>query len=420
MINLTVVTAGHIVSTPRMLKAADAFCEAGHRVHMVSSEHVDWCIKAGNQVKSVRPWSHASVNWSNTSSRLYRISRWRHKIARTLASVLPESAISLSLAANATCRVAPELIRKTTERPADFIYAGTAGGVAVAALAARKMNVPFAVDLEDLHTAERPPSTRARTSHRLMYRVEREVLHEAAFCSTSSKPIATALEQQYGIQPAVIHNVSSLPTELPNLSKQDSGKLRVIWFSQQIGPGRGLEDLVPMCKRIGRPLHIGLLGSRTQFSDHLADEIEHTSPNVRVEFLPHCSPDEMVEVCRQWDVGLALEPGFSPNNSFALSNKMTTYMTCGLAIAATETAGQREPANELGPGVFYYQPRDAAALADGLRHWADDKVALLQAKRASWEAAVKRWNWDHPLEKGALVDAVARVVGRQQTICASC
>ena len=120
----------------------------------------------------------------------------------------------------------------------------------------------------------------------------------------------------------------------------------------------------------------------------------------------------MMDLCRGYDVGLAVEPGFSLNNCIALSNKAFTYMLAGLAVLFTNTSGQRALALDIGESALLYAPGDVHALASGLTRWAADKVLLAKAKSAAWEAAKRRWHWDHPLERGALLDAVARTLGR--------
>jgi hypothetical protein len=119
-----------------------------------------------------------------------------------------------------------------------------------------------------------------------------------------------------------------------------------------------------------------------------------------------------VERCRGWDVGLATENNTPLNRDLCLTNKILMYPLAGLAIAATDTTAQRQIVPEFGEGAFLYPSRDATALAAGLKRWHDDPPALVRAKQASWEAAKRRWHWEHPLERGALLDAVVRAIGK--------
>jgi hypothetical protein len=59
-----------------------------------------------------------------------------------------------------------------------------------------------------------------------------------------------------------------------------------------------------------------------------------------------------------------------------------------------------------------------ASLATGLRRWADDRTVLEAARRASWQAAERRWHWQHSEERGALIAACAAALDARRA-CAS-
>jgi hypothetical protein len=83
-----------------------------------------------------------------------------------------------------------------------------------------------------------------------------------------------------------------------------------------------------------------------------------------------------------------------------------------LAIVFTDTPGQRPLAKDLGDSALAYAPGNVEALAAGLKYWAEDKKQLARAKTAAWEAAKRRWHWEHPEDRGALLRAVAGVLDR--------
>ena len=105
-------------------------------------------------------------------------------------------------------------------------------------------------------------------------------------------------------------------------------------------------------------------------------------------------------------MGLALERRIPANRNLCLTNKIFTYILAGLAVACTGTVGQKAVSEDLGEGALLFAPGDVPALAEGLQLWATDKRALARARAASWEAAKRRWHWEHPLEKGALLAAI--------------
>lgn len=104
-------------------------------------------------------------------------------------------------------------------------------------------------------------------------------------------------------------------------------------------------------------------------------------------------------MAEHFDVGLSVEPGFSRNNELALSNKSFAYLVAGLAVAFTNTPGQRELADDIGAGALTFASQDTAAQAAGFRHWAQNPTGLLAARQAAWAAAQRRWHWEHPQER---------------------
>jgi hypothetical protein len=244
-----------------------------------------------------------------------------------------------------------------------------------------------------------------------MEAIEAEILPKAAFVSAGSRHIADAYAEKYAVRPVPVNNTFPMPRVPPRFDGGTGRQLRLFWFSQTIGPGRGLEDVVRAAGQLGCPVRLGMLGRKTEFGMQLA-RLSLRSPNLQLEFQDPCPPEEIVERCRDWDVGLAAENRTPLNHDLCLSNKILTYPLAGLAIAATATTAQRQLIPEFGEGAFLYSPRDVAALAGGLKRWAHDPAALLRAKRASWEAAKRRWHWEHPLERGTLLDAVVRAIGK--------
>jgi len=133
---------------------------------------------------------------------------------------------------------------------------------------------------------------------------------------------------------------------------------------------------------------------------------EVVAPALKIVVHEPGPPDAMVPLCAGLDVGLSLEPPRVLNRRLCLSNKAFTYMLAGLAVVFTDTESQRPLAAGIGAGAILYAAGDIQTLAAGLRRWAEDKALLHRARAAAWEAAKRRWHWEHPAERGALLAAV--------------
>jgi hypothetical protein len=407
MARVCVVTAGHLSTCPRMLKAADALAGAGHRVRVVSARYIDWAAVADLDVGRSRPgaWAWTTVDAGR------RTARWRHRAARLLASMAGPARCPLQVAARAYGRSYPDLVPAALDEPMDLVYGG-GGALAAAAAIGRTAGVPYALDLEDFHSAEQDDSPAARVAHGLAERIERAVLPGAAFLTAGSAAIAAAYGETYGVRAITVNNAFPLPARAPVLTSGLGAGLRLYWFSQTIGPRRGLEDAIRAMGEGGIPGELHLRGRvEAAYLESLVRLAEALAPGLKVVQHDPAPPDSMVELCAGYDVGLSLEQGHVLNRALCLTNKAFTYILGGLAVAFTDTPGQRALAEDLGEGAIIYRPGDIRGLAAGLTRWAQDETGLQRAKTAAWDAAARRWHWEHPLERGALLQAVARAVG---------
>jgi hypothetical protein len=405
-----VVTGGHLATCPRMVKAADALAEAGYKVRVISTRHTAWATAADEKLRARRSWSWTPVSFE-ARGRNRIASGLRQRAALFVARQIGAERCPFPVAARALGRFHSEVLRAAIAEPADFFYGGSGATLAAVAEAARRFGVGYALDLEDFHPGEQQEDAPdGELNNALAARIEQRVLPGAAFVTVGSAAIGAAYSTSYGIAPIVVDNAFPLPEAPPDL---DGGgaRLKLYWFSQTIGPRRGIEDAVRAIGAAAVDAELHLRGnSRGDYVESLQRLAASIAPRMRLERHAPIAPDEMVASCRGFDVGLALEPGVPRNNALALSNKALTYPLAGLAVAMTDTPGQRPLAGELGDGALLVPPGDVAALAAGLRRWAEDRALLTRAKQAAWEAARRRWHWEHERERGALLDAARRAL----------
>ncbi|HUB83243.1 MAG TPA: glycosyltransferase [Bryobacteraceae bacterium] len=385
---ICVITAGHLATCPRMVKAAGALAEAGHYVRVISAQFLEWAAEADRPLAPVR-WSAVDYRLRVAPAKYWRVAAEFHAARRWIKLIGPRCA-SLGALAAANGRAAHDLLKRALREPADLFYGGTRGGLAIAALAARRAGVPFGVDLEDFHEGESPGP-----SGELIRQLQRRVLPRAAFVTAGSCAIASRYEADYAVRVLPIHNTFPLPAQAPDPEPPGNGALRLYWFGQTIGADRGLEDVVRAIEAAGIRAELHLRGAGV-----------FTHRRIPIHIHPPAPPEQMIDLCRPYDVGLSPEAGRPINRELCLSNKALTYILGGLAVVLTDTAGQRQFGCELGEGALRYRPGDVPSLAAGLKRWAQDRAALRRAREAAWNAARNRWHWEHRREKGALVAAV--------------
>ncbi len=404
---ICVLMAGHLSTSPRLLKAADAFVGAGHQVHVVSSSHVDWAVAADADARRTRQWPWTAVDY--TAERGSRLRLWsgvRQRAARVAVKAAGAQRVPYEIAFGAFSRVHDELVRAALSVPVDFYYGGTADGLAATAVAARRARVPYGLDLEDFYRdADESPVNAG-----LAARIEDRVLPGAACLTAASAAIAAEYEQRCGVHPTVVNNTFPLPDRAPEIGRSGDGRLRLYWFSQTIGPSRGLEEAIVAMGFSEAPALLRLRGREAPGYGATIRALAATkAPRVEIVIDPPMPPDQLVASCHGSDVGLSVEQPVVRNRQLCLTNKAFTYILGGLAVAFTSTPGQRALAADLGDGALVYEPGHPEELARGLRRWFDAPETLLEARRAAWSAARRRWHWEHDLERGALLSAVAGI-----------
>jgi glycosyltransferase involved in cell wall biosynthesis len=404
---ITIVTAGHLSTSPRMLKSADALSAAGYDVRVVATRHEPWAVAADRDVAARRSWTAAAIDYRRgDSGATYWWSGARHRGARAVAAALGPRRAPLAVVSRAFGRVHSELVRAIAADPGDLIYGGTTGALAAVAEAGRRCGTPYAVDFEDFHAGETGGAD-ATMVDALAARVERAVIPGAAFVTTSSEAIAAAYRERDGVEMAVIHNTFPLPAQAPDASRVDPARLRVYWFSQTIGPGRGLEDAILALGRAGVAALLALRGRpRPGYLDSLRSLAAARAPRLELVHLEPAPPDAMIDLARGFDVGLALEQSDVRNHQLALSNKALTYVLAGVAVIFTDTPGQHALGIDLGRAAALVPVGDVDALAAAFARWAHDPAELECAKRTAWHAAARRWHWEHALERGRLCGLV--------------
>lgn len=405
MARICILTAGHLATCPRMLKSADALADAGHDVRVVATRHMAWAAEADAAVRRTRSWPCTVVNYDRATGRgLYATSGARRRLATAIATSLSPARTPMPLVYRAYSRVHPELVRAAMAKPADFFYGGTTGAIGATAVAAARMHVPYAVDLEDFHSAEQQGEG-ADAVNGLAARIEREVIGRARFVTTSSREMSAEYARAYDIEPVVVNNTFPLPGTAPAFGERRGGPLTLYWFSQTIGPRRGLEDVIRAIAQAAIPAELHLRGRVADGYDaHLTGEAA-AAPTLRLVFHAPAAPDDMVSLCGGHHAGLAVELNDTRSHQLCLSNKALTYILAGLAVVLTDTPGHRTLAADLRGGAVVYAPGDVAQLASGLKRWYDDPSSLATAQRAAWHAATTRWHWEHAQERGALLRA---------------
>jgi glycosyltransferase involved in cell wall biosynthesis len=183
-------------------------------------------------------------------------------------------------------------------------------------------------------------------------------------------------------------------------ARVEPSPLRLHWFSQTIGAGRGLEEVIEAAALLSEPVELHLRGRPAAGYEQTIRALA-SRYRVTLKLHPLVDHHDLIKTMDQFDVGLALERPDNGNYALTVTNKIGSYLLAGLAVVATDTQGQREILKSIPVAGVLYAAGSPHQLADALRLWLKDRRALLAAQQAAWDAARARFCWD--IEKEAFL-----------------
>jgi len=377
---------------PRLVREADALVRAGYQVRVVAigtmREHAD----SDARLLASRAWQLQRVDlFPDGQGRRLRLHWMRAR--RRLAEHAFRYAGSATFAEYSCCACLPELTAFACAEPADWFIAHAQPALPVAAAAAKRWNARLGFDCEDLLAETDGNSDAIRL-------VEQRYLPQCEYISAASYAMAERLVERHDVtRPVVLYNVfpSSLADGLspPNARPRHS-RLRLHWFSQTLGTDRGLQDVFEACSGLADQVEIHLRGHGpgTQAEKAVLSLAEQNGLRSTVKLHPLIHHDQVIASMGDYDVGLALERSDHPNYSRTVTNKVFSYLLAGLAIAATDTLGQREIMSQIPAAGALYPTGNSRGLRQILEHWLTHPEQLRQAQRAAWDAARQKFCWD--------------------------
>jgi glycosyltransferase involved in cell wall biosynthesis len=404
------ITTGQPSTNPRLVKEADALVEAGYQVHVIATHWSDWATEMDRRLLASRTWRMTFIDWRKEHAPAFFLwSRVRHWAARRLTAFPP---LAERLTTAALGRAGPELREAACAMAADLYIAHNLGALPVACSAADLHNGKVGFDAEDFHSGQlsRPEDARAAEYTRA---VERRLIPRCHYVTAASPGIAEAYRDLCEIPlPTCILNVFPLRDRPPRPRPAVAGDpVRLYWFSQTIGPDRGLEDAVRAMGLLNtHRLELHVRGRwQPGYETHLR-QLAGESGVHQDRLLSHdpAMPDDMARLASRYDIGLALEPPVSTNNDILLSNKIFTYLLAGDAVLVTRTRGQSRLMPEIQAAAASCEPGNPDSLASALRPWLEDRGALDAAREAARRLGETRFNWDR--EKVIFLDVVGRTL----------
>ncbi|MGL5080940.1 MAG: glycosyltransferase family protein [Microcoleaceae cyanobacterium] len=396
MAKILILIGAHLCTAPRPQKEADALAAAGHEVTVQGFWFDPELVERDRLLIPQKKWQFKPILDFQPN---HRINNWKIRFESRLAKVIYQKWGKFSpglLGYGATA-----MLKVARQARADLTIVHSETGLWAGK---QLLNAGYrvGVDFEDWFSEDLLPVARTTRPVKQLKILEQFLTQNCTYCLTTSHALAEALANTYHApKPTVIYN--SFPwaeRELIDGKNKDRHNLSLPslhWFSQKVGPGRGLETLFQALAYLKKPLEIHLRGicpesTRTWIENQVSSEwrdhifIHPTVPN-----------HELLSRIAEHDIGLALEQTEVLSRNLTVTNKLFQYLQAGLAVIATDTQGQQEIFSQFSTIGRMIPCEDPVALADALTELLTHPEKLASAKAAAL-AAAKQFSWENQAE----------------------
>ncbi len=367
----------NFATNPRLVKEIELALENNFAVSVICFSFNNWS-RANNDIIKQRlkqKITYYEVPGNRWPPIPWLLSSASFSLSKIFLKLYPVNTFLLSLFSNKRSLLLLQKARHLKEE-IGLVVAHNPGSFYPAQKMAQERNIPLGIDLEDYHPGETTNPITAGYLRSLLA----GILPAAAYISAASPLILDkSISDTGGINSQPITIMNYFPgSEFIKPKVKTSGKLLMVWFSQNISYNRGLEQLIP-CIKHNHEVELHLFGNA---SAEFVNEWLMDLPNL---FLHDALPqDELHQRLSAFDIGLAIEPGKDMNNELALSNKILAYYQAGLYILASDTNAQNKFISDNGEHGI------STSLHDGMLSGAINQ--LVAAKDRIRKTAIPRFD----------------------------
>lgn len=404
------ISPGHLSTNPRLVKEAGALRSAGIAVSVIHGRFNSWGT-ANDRALAANIAAVRGIPFGPTEAT--RAAYFRQTLMRRGARALVQQGfMSQAIGEAAHGPIVCDLIAAACATPADLYIAHYVAALPAAARAARRHRAAYAFDAEDFHLGDLPDAPEHALEKKIVEAIEKRYLPGAAYVTAASPLIAEAYAHSYHMAlPTIVLNVfpkaNAPPAPTPRGSAQPSPSL--YWFSQTVGPGRGLETALEAIARADSRPHLYLRGAAAEgYATMLMSAARRLGVAGRLHFLAPAPPHELERLGANYDLGYVGELAETKNRRIALTNKLFSYLLSGVPSLVSDIPSHRRLAHELGEATALFPVGDAAALATRMDRLLLNPDLLASARAHAFALGQRRFNWE--VEAPVFLACVSRAV----------
>lgn len=384
------LTTNNLPTNPRLLKEVD-LALSENKVTVILFKLGNWSDQLNKNEMAIRP----QVNFIQLDATRSKSLSWLfwgllEKLVRYIYPLFKNSLFINALTHSRRSLQLLNALKKVTD--CNLIIGHNLGTLYPIYNYSLKKNTPFIYDIEDydpgIHVPESGKHYQTCTEYLLKKcATEAQVLTSASPLigeytlkligdHPNHKVILNSFPQNEFKQPIdpSIRSESNAPQSFTEPVELDTepvevhnSQLKLVWFSQNISFGRGLEQLFEALNKLAQKNASNIIHQRSNIQltligqiDTVFDQqiiqpfksnIEHRAPNIKhhtsyiihLNIIPPLSQTELHAELANHDVGLALEFNKTDlNRQLCLTNKIITYAQAGLYVLATNTMAQEQ------------------------------------------------------------------------------
>jgi hypothetical protein len=327
------ITTTNLASNPRLTKELELALSHGYQCTVLQFYLGNW---SDSMTKIQKESKFKEVNFIELDATRGNFKLWLFSsILEKMLSRIPMNLQTIKLLSFSLSKRSFLIYRelKKVNTRYDWVIAHNPGAFFPALDFSLKIESKLGIDVEDYH----PGETNDRIISNRVLRLMEKTLKKTNYVSFAAPLIQKEVESNFNTKFNGFTIINGFPSnEFISPKDINNEKLKLVWFSQNISLGRGLEKLIPAINKLEKEVELHLIGN---YSPDVSLLLNSKTENIIIH--KPMSQKELHSFLGDFDIGLAFDPMLNKNRELAITNKIIAYAQAGLHILCVESMGQR-------------------------------------------------------------------------------